>query len=375
MKKTLSRALTWCLLLQKRVLRRPAFLVILLLIPLLTAGFVLASDGDGGIYTIALIRDENDPEAVAFCDELVGSRGIFILKIMEDEELARELVERGEISYAWIFPPGFRDRLRAVIAGDTSRPPVVVVEQEEAPLHAMTRERLFTYLFPKLSFELFRARILAMEPDPVPTDEELERMYRSAVIEEDVMAFVDLEGRPASSDVVTSPLRGMLSLLILEGGLAAAVFCAGDVKNGVFLRQPRSRQRLVTLAAVTLPMLDLALAVFLSLCVSGLTADPLRDLLMLLLFVPAGAGLALLLLAVLRSSKRLGFSAMFTAVATLALCPVFLEVDSLKALSALLPATHYVRAVQAPGTAWSLVLYAAVTLAASFLFSLIPERQ
>ena len=51
----LSRFLLWCGLLTKRLLRRPAYLAVLLLIPLFALALALFSRQESGVLSVALV--------------------------------------------------------------------------------------------------------------------------------------------------------------------------------------------------------------------------------------------------------------------------------------------------------------------------------
>ena len=357
------------------MLKKPAFLVILILMPLLALGLSLVTGQESGAFTAAVYADPADEAASAFLITLEEAKTIIRLSPCDSEEAVFRAVENGEAEVGWIFRKGFAERLADYVRGVKEEPLVTLVEQEDNVLISLSRERLYTILFPQISYLLFREKALSLKIDPVPTEEEL-RSYYENVDPAEITSFVDVRGREVkTSSFLVSPARGMLALLILEGGIAGAIFCAEDEGRGVFLRMTRPRRLAVKATAVFLPVADLSLTAYFALWLAGLLTDPLYEILLLLLYLFAAAGLSLLLLAILRAPRPLGLTALFAALLSLALTPTFLDVSGAGYLSFLLPATAYLRSVLVPANVKGLVLYAVLTLSASFLIFLIPRRD
>ena len=128
-------------------------------------------------------------------------------------------------------------------------------------------------------------------------------------------------------------------------------------------------------ASFLLPMLDLAVVSYLALWIAGLLTAPLYEALCLLLYVLAAAALWTLLWALFRGAKALSLALLFFVLATLALTPVFLQIERLEALSKFLPVYHYLFSIHSRASLGSLALYAAVCLAAAAPLALLRKRD
>ena len=72
--KKIRRLLLWYGLLTKRQLKRPAYLALLLLVPLLALAVALSVRQDSGIVTVAVAcEDPADPVSAAFSAERASS--------------------------------------------------------------------------------------------------------------------------------------------------------------------------------------------------------------------------------------------------------------------------------------------------------------
>lgn len=372
----LSRALTWAWLLQKRILKKPAFLVILVLTPLLAGGLSLVAQDNNGLMKAAVVWDPDDAYAAAFGEEILMQSGATRLTRCDSEKEARRLLEDGEVGSVWIIPKGLEEHLKNFVLGKDDHVAVIIVEREENVISGLTRDRLFTLLFSRLSYDLFRGYILDLGVTPPPTEEELQDLYDNTASAFDLMRFEDVRGETVEPEkFLISPVRGILSLLIVMGGVAAAIFCAQDDDAGVYQGLSELGRFPAKCLSVLLPMADLSVAAILSLSFTGLLTDPLYEVLLHLLFLLAAGGFCLVLLTLLRSPRRLAMAAFLTVIATLALTPVFVEVGGMDYLSALLPTRYYIRGVMVPAALSEMLLYALIAYVLAFAFSRIPRRD
>ena len=114
-------------LLQKRLLKKYSFLVMLCLAPLFAAGINGLAKEQSGIATIALCVPEEDPVAGEVADRLLAGEGVFRYLSCEEETEARALVESGEADAAWIFSGNMEEEMQKLAEKRRVRPLVTVV--------------------------------------------------------------------------------------------------------------------------------------------------------------------------------------------------------------------------------------------------------
>ena len=153
---SIRRFFLWYALLTKRLLKRPAYLAVLLLVPLFALAIALFSRQDSGVLTVALcVEDPADPVAAAAAERLLNSDSILRCVPAESAEAAMETVRAGRADAAWIFHADLEKRL-----GDFIRYGkggfITVAEREDNIFLKVSREKLYAALYPELSFALFR---------------------------------------------------------------------------------------------------------------------------------------------------------------------------------------------------------------------------
>lgn len=375
--KAFGRFLLWTGLFAKRLLRRPAYLAVLLLIPLFAAALTLFSHQKSGVVTVALVvEDPQDPAAAAAADRLTQGGSILLCLPMDSADEAREAVRAGRADAAWILNENFSAELdRFAARGNAAA--VTVVESGDNLLLLLAREKLFAAIYPETSFAVF-SRFAADEiglPDADPAL--LRQYYASGTTDERVIRFETAEGREADTEgsYLTAPLRGMLALLLVLCGMASGLYCYREERSGSFVWLAARKRRWLPLLSHVTAILPAALAALAALSLAGLTVDVWREALMLLLYVPAAALFCELLRCLCPSETHYGALIPVLTVAMLALCPIFLDLNLLPALRLLLPPTWLLRVLWNEAAFSGLLLYTLALLILTALASFLRQRR
>ncbi len=344
--RSLRRFLLWYALFTKRLLHRPAYLAVLLLVPLFAAALSLFARQESGVLTVALaLKNKHDAAAVAAVERLTDGDSVLRCELYSSEREARRAVRMGRADAAWIFSADYSDALE-VFARDVHARAVTVVEREDNVFLSLSREKLFAAVYPELSFALFSDYLSntlgAGELDPV----ELRRYFASGTMKDSVVRFETVDGREADTDgqYLTAPLRGIMGLLLMLCGMASGLYCFREEENGSFVWLPsRSRRYLPVLSHIT-AIVPAAVAALAAMALAGVTVSFGREALMLLLFVPAAALFCELLRCLCPRAAHYGALIPVLTVAMLIFCPVFLDLNLLAPLRRALPLYWYLRA-------------------------------
>ena len=362
--KKLRRFLLWCGLLLQRLLRRPSYLAVLLLVPLFALAIALFSRQESGVLTIALaLEDPDDAAARAAVERLTGEKSILLFLACEDEASAREAVSRGRADAAWIFRADLQRKLeRFAQRGHAAA--VAVLQREDNVLLRLAREKLFAAIYPETSFALFQdflaAELGAEDTDPAA----LRRYYASGTMADEILRFETVAGEAVDTgdSYLTAPLRGVMALLLVLCGMASGLYCYQEEQNGSYTWLPERARRWLPLLSHLLAILPAALAALLAMALAGVTVGPGRELLLLLLYIPAAALFCELLRCLCPRQEHYGALIPVLTAAMLVFCPVFLDLKLLPPLRLLLPPTWLLRAVWNGAELTGLLLYTGVLL-------------
>ena len=100
----ISKALKFLLLLNKRLLKRPSFLAVLLVIPIVSLLVVMMAGEEGGIVKIALAGETKKAASGAIIEKLMSDDGLISFELYETEDKALAAVSSSKADAAWIFP-------------------------------------------------------------------------------------------------------------------------------------------------------------------------------------------------------------------------------------------------------------------------------
>ena len=342
----MRRFFLWCALLLKRLLHRPAYLAILLAVPLLTLALAAAARTDTGLITAAICRtDPEDAAAAAVEERLTGSSAVVRIRSFARKEEALELLERGDVDTVWILG-SLEDDLAFYAAHGWSDGAIHVVEREDNVLLMLARETLFAALFPELSRKQFD---LLLEESFGETDSEtLQEYYQSGAVQGEIIRFETVSGAQLRENHIVSPVRGLLSVLVLLAALASALYSIGEQNNGSFIWLHPVKRGLLPLLSGFLASLPAGIASVLALILSGLGRGVGAECTAMLLHCCLSALFVEALRRVLRSETRFAAAIPVAVLLSLALTPVFADLNVLQPVRWVLPGYWYLR--------WAMIL-------------------
>lgn len=361
----LRRFLLWYGLLTKRLLRRPAYLAILALVPLFCVAVMLFSRQDSGVVTIALYcADSADPAAHAAQQRLLAEDSLIRYFPCNNESDARSAVEQGLADAAWIFRSDASAQLERFARGSGGTA-VTVVEREDNVFLMLSREKLFAALYPALSRSIFSQYL----GDASGAGD----YYASGTTDEQILRFTTADGAVIGQPdhYLVAPLRGILSLLLMLSGLASAMYCYREEENGGFVWLSKPKRQLMPVLCHLTAILPVAAAVYLAMALTGILTRPLRELLLLALLSLSAALFCELVRCLAARAAYLGALIPLLTVAMLVFCPVFADLELLHLPGYLFPPFYYLRAVYLhaglPALATYTVLLALLTLPVTHL--------
>ena len=378
MKKT-KRMLWGWLLLQKRLLKKTVFWILLILIPILCFCYSTVSQEDSGIVTIALAQEAEDPLASQVINDLADSSQLIRFKICQTPSEAEALVLGGKADAAWIFPAQMQQRLEAFVANPKSTNAfVTVLEQEDNILLLLTHEKLGGTLYDLYAETVYLRYIREAIPEMAEaSDEDLLRYYNEANFPSELFLFEQADGTPATlehSNILTMPVRGLLGVVIVLCGIAAAMYYIQDQNRGTFSWLPVRQRPVIELISLWIAVGDLTLVALISLLVTGLSESILLELITLLGYSLCCSVFCMMLRCICNSISLLGALLPLLVVGMLVICPVFFNLSNLRQLQYLLPPTYYINSVYDPSCTLYMLLYTLVCAGIYLLAGIFRKR-
>lgn len=364
----LKKVLLWLWLLTKRLYKKPTFLAILMLIPILVLGYSAMAGEDSGVVTIALAGDSDLLTQSIFAD-LRDSGQLMQYTFCETEQEAELLVRTGKADGAWIFPEDLQTHIDSFVKDSERNGSFVrVVQREENVALMLARERLSGVLYPHIarSYYLRFMRKNYPELDGM-TDKQLMEYYDGTELTDELFHYDGADAAQTQQvHYLMSPVRGLLAVVMVLGGIAAAMYAVRDRENGTFQWVPQRYRFLPELGGQVITALNLGMASLLALALAGMAAGFFTELVTLLLYSFCVASFCMLLRRLLSSVRRLGTAVPLLVVVMLLACPVFFDLGAMRQVQLLLPPTYYVNSVYNSAYLGYMLLYSLVCLLASW---------
>ncbi|MEY8338301.1 ABC transporter permease [Lachnospiraceae bacterium 62-35] len=334
-------SIIWFLLSCKRQLRRPSFLAILAIIPILL--FAVSSMGkkESQGLAIALYVEGMNPgkkvekaageghgesleqkTAVALT-ELSGAFSFYICGTLE--ELKAD-VETGKAECGYVFPKDLRERLRE----NDFRRCITLYSSPATVLDFMSEEVVFSTLM-----EVYAPEILIDYSKEQGWDTKaVQELYEEYSSNGSTFSFqYESEGGGEAEEnslAMTFPVRGIGAVFLFVTGIFAVSSLAEDEKKGLFLCVPYEKKWWYTLLGTAAPVAMSAGVVVISLYLTGEAligvGGMIKEIGYMGLYVGEIAVFSCLLKIIGRRAEALAGMVPFFMIGSLALCPVFVDV-------------------------------------------------
>lgn len=359
----MKRFLTRWYLLNKRLFKKPVFVIILCLVPVLILSLnAVTAHSDGFVKIAVAAEDPADPTAQRLASMLTeGSSEIVQLTLCDTAEQAVENVRYGEAAGAWIIRDPIDERIHRLINGGADRVCVRVVEREETVAMRLAREKLSAVLCSESCFELM-CREYAERVSPDFDQQALREHYLAAVGEGEIFEFRYASGEriDESTSYLMLPIRGVLAAAILLCGLAMAMFRIRDEEQMVFCRVSRAARPAFELGYHLTGILDVCAVVLISLYAAGMGGSLPQELAALLSYALGCAALVIFIRLTVRRAGAVAALTPMIIAAVIVINPILFNLPFVYPLRVLTPVHYYLQATHDPRFILRGLLYAAV---------------
>lgn len=355
----MKKMLLWLWLLTKRLYKKPTFLVILLLIPLLSFGYGAMTEGDSGMLTVVLAAEDPSDLTDEIFASLDGTGQLIQYRYAKSPEEATFLVQTGKADAAWILQDNLKARIENfAIYPEVDNAFVKVVQREENLALLLARQRLSGAVYPYIAQQYYLHYIRENLPklDHL-SDEELMDYYTNTEMSDNLFSYDHETADVATVHYLMAPVRGLLGIVIVLCGMAAAMYFINDRQRGTFAWVPEKRSFLPELGCQTVALYNVALVALVALALTGLTESIWQELPVLILYPLCVAAFCMMLRSLFGNIRVLGSLLPLLIVLMILVCPVFFDLGKLRLLQFLLPPTYYVNAVYNPMYLLYMVLY------------------
>lgn len=385
----MGRILLWFWLLVKRQLKSPAMLIFLIGIPLVS--FLVTrfpAFNENSVVRVALCSENDDEIAESVIEQLVsGNYAVEFYRAAGKEQMV-EAVMSQSADHGYYFTKNFTDNLKNSAYEES----IVIFSNSSGFLEAVTKEVVFSEVFKKLAGQIAIDYIRQDDMFYGVRDEAvsiIEKRYEE-YSKNGQTFYIDFDTVDEAEDRVTDgvgvgavdgedgedidgaadgavgengdtdkqggsqvvrveteksgtafPIRGVLGVMVFVAGLYGGVWWLSEKKKSVCAGLPQNTAMAGGFIYITVPTVLFALSAEVALAVTGTGVYP-YEFLKMFIYVATIVLWVRLFTAVVRSPKIMVTAIPVFAIASLVICPVFVN------LAAVIPAVEYISRLLLP---------------------------
>lgn len=379
--KRLKKAFYWFVLLSKRLLKKPVFIIILALIPLLVLALNIVARQDSGVISVALAQEnKNDGLSSEIINELLTQDSL-IRYVNCDIDESEKMLQSGKVDSVWIFSDDLQKKADKLVNNLTQRNYMVrIVEREQTVPLLLAHEKLYGTLFKYCSESLYlnfaKTNVAQLE---YKTDEQLMKYYNEVHSNDGLFEYNHIDSNESAQSItetnyLVTPIRGIFSVLIILCGLAMAMLFSKDVSKGVFSWMPYRSQTFMAAVYHFIPIIIISFVSLISLFVIGVSVASLREVLLTLLYAICCTVFCMIFRLLCVNLKILGAVTPIIVIALIAVCPVFYDFEALRAIQIIFPPFYYLKAVYNDSYLIYMIIYSVASACVYFLLRKITKK-
>ncbi len=313
-------------LLCKRLYKKASFVALILLLAAITAFMYFGLKNESSMIRVGIVAPKGSVQAEKIITDLTADSGAAKYTVYEESK-AQELLESAQIDAVWQFAENFDTALLDFFSGRTKQRPIVITVREKNVFLNLTAERLYAELYPVISREFYAS--YAFENVDGVNRKALDAYYDRVPKTEGIVNFeyYNDSARVEDTNYLLTPLRGMLAVILNLCSISCALFFLSDAEVGVLDSTPIAKRYSRLLMYGFSGTVNIALFIIAALIFSRLFGNTLTELVCMLIFVIASVGFASLISGIAGKTVRLAAVMPIVVIATLALCPIFLNTN------------------------------------------------
>lgn len=357
--KKICKILTWYYILIKRLLKKPGFLIILLLIPLFSVFLNLAAEEEKSIVKVAIASYDKSDYAQEIIDKVSENNKLVSYHFCQEPNQAIEMVKKQEVDTAWIIKEDAEKLINDFALGKNTAISEIYVVEDNTFIQS-SREILFEVLFERIAYRMYTNSVNAAVGEGIAEEDVLQEKYyifdeEDAIVE---MKFLNSANNILeNADYLTAPLRGLLAILMMFCGMASMMFFNNDDRKKVFSGISYNKRAFVmfgnNLAATSVA----GVIVTISLIASGIYTNFVYESVMMILMVLAVTGFCSLIGSVFSSNTLLSAMLPSLLIISLAFSPVFINLHSFEPVQGILPPYYYLYGINNLSYAFPYMVY------------------
>lgn len=371
---SMKKAFLWYYLFTKRLVKKVSFVIILLLIPVCTMLLTSVADQESAFYRVAVCaKESSDKLSGDIIKDLTNDKSkVIIFKEYKTANDSVQAVKNGEVDSAWVLESDFKDKISSFLKGKDVTP-VKAYSKESNIFEKLAKEKLYNALYPHISFELYSTHINEhlLQNENID-DKTLREYYNQFFSTNSIIDFSFMESNQQdveNSNLLTTPIRGILCVLMLLCALSASMYFAVDDEKGNYSNLDNKKKSFVMLINILSATSVSAVAITLSLLFCGAYTRFLQETVLMILLVVMTTLFCYILSIFFTTPEKMSVVMPVVMILSLTFCPIFLNTAFAKGFSVLFPPYLYLYGINNMKYSVYMLIYVLVASVLCFLLT------
>ena len=335
-----------------------------------------AMSGESGVMTIILCNEGESKEVDKIINSLMTDDSVIRFKTSDNVQSAVNEVKNHKADALWCFADDFEQKIEQYAKHQSSKPLVTVYEREDTIPLQLSHEKLYGAMYSSFSYEVYENFVYTKLVDKnTLSEKEVSEYFDGTKRRDDVVKLGKTDDVVKRNNIyLLTPLRGIMSIMVVLCGLAAAMYFLKDKKEGKYNWMPVRKRIIPCFAQCLAALIPASVAVLISVFFTDISVGIVSEINSMLLFTVASAGFCLVMCTLFKNPGNLGAAIPAILIVMLAVSPVFITVDMLKPIGILTPTYYYLNSIQNANYYLYFVYYIVVIYAVAITFNYIKKR-
>lgn len=384
----MKKILTWILLFQKRILKKPMFQITILLIPILLFLLFTFNKSSDSLVRVALISG-NDEYSQNFVKDLLDSSNHVISYYQcYDESQMRKDVLTGKAECGYIMPDDMPRKI-AQFSSKKKQGIITAIVKKESISTKIVNEIIYGRLFSERAYPVLKDFINEKQPDRLTSaeDEKMYDTFSKYLIEPLMFSFEYADGSKndllnnddSSHNYYMLPVRGILSVLILVSSMSGVLMLSNDDRKNTWGFIRLSKRPAFNYFYIFMSILPIAICSLAAIFITGISTNVLNEIRLMVLYTLLLTGFSSLLKALIKNIYVLCSLIPVTVLLSLIICPVFIDIGSIvpqaRFVRLFLPTNYYLDSIYSGPAQLKMFILAILVSLLAILKEMITARS
>lgn len=384
----MKKILTWILLFQKRILKKPMFQITILLIPILLFLLFTFNKSSDSLVRVALISG-NDEYSQNFVKDLLDSSNHVISYYQcYDENQMRKDVLTGKAECGYIMPDDMPRKI-AQFSSKKKQGIITAIVKKESISTKIVNEIIYGRLFSERAYPVLKDFINEKQPDRLTSaeDEKMYDAFSKYLIEPLMFSFEYADGSKndllnnddSSHNYYMLPVRGILSVLILVSSMSGVLMLSNDDRKNTWGFIRLSKRPAFNYFYIFMSILPIAICSLAAIFITGISTNVLNEIRLMVLYTLLLTGFSSLLKALIKNIYVLCSLIPVTVLLSLIICPVFIDIGSIvpqaRFVRLFLPTNYYLDSIYSGPAQLKMFILAILVSLLAILKEMIAARS